>query len=249
MLTAVYPTEEVGGAERRRMAVFLTILLTINSTTNKGGTGILSIPYGKLNKWEAPAFGIMNWPVVAKAVTDAVHGPLIAHVRTSTPSTRSIEGPHPFVVGHIGLAHNGSFTNYRSIISRLREEHNVNLFDDDPVDSHVFLHWLTRKVAGGRLTEDHIKTALTEVTGEYALLVTDLFAENLWVVTGTRALYMAKVGPMYVINTSRDNLIAAQTLMHPRWWLSSPVRIEEHTINNLTEMGLNRVCDAPRIKE
>jgi len=256
MLTAFYPTRPLEDWEYKITRLFLTDLLVANATSNKDGVGFCTLD-GNLNKWEQSAGAVAFERDFNQAVIDTVLNPFIAHVRATSTGAKAKEGAHPFALGNIALAHNGTFSGYRKLLETLSKDHNVVIDDKDPVDSHVFLHWL--KVCMGDdtvLTKDHIIKALTDMTGSYALLIEDCEAGNLWVVPGTNPLHIAKVGPFFIVNTSDQNLKSATEyingvadLMYGESWESTPVvRIAQHTINLLSSEGLKKVDDAPKMK-
>jgi len=257
MLTALYPMRKPQSWEHRIARLFLTDLLMANGASNKDGVGLLTLD-GVLTKWEYSADRMAFEPEFNAAVAAAVEGPFIAHVRTTSTGVKATEGAHPFMVGPLGLAHNGTFGNYRKLQAELDKLNGSPVLGDkDPVDSHVFLHLLASKMGDAdALTEDHIKAALEEPTGSYALLVTDLRTRDLWVVAGSNPLHIGKVGPYYVVNTSSKNLDAAAgyiagvagLVFDKELEITGAVPIPAHTVNKLTARGLVHVCEAPKLK-
>jgi len=101
----------------------------------------------------------------------SVKGTVIAHTRWATHGRPNDVNAHPHVdcEGRIALIHNGIIENYLELKAKLTEE--GHSFTSE-TDTEILVHLIEshHKALGGTL-EDAIRSALTEVTGAYAILV------------------------------------------------------------------------------
>ena len=245
MLTASYPTRTLQVWEQKIGTLLLSELLRANSNGgNRDGVG-LGTTDGAYIKWETHAGNIVFTDEYNSAIQQFINAPLLAHVRAISTGVGAKEGAHPFKVGNILLAHNGTFTNYRQFLDKYQKQIN----DKNPVDSHVIACILAEKVGTGPLCASHIRETLESTKGSFALLVTDATNRSLWVVTGSNPLYIQRSGPLWLVNTSRmnlfdvsENMAGVAKLLYGKSWKVEPAkRIDEFTINLLARKGLNLI--------
>lgn len=247
MLTASYPTRNLQVWEKRiGMLLVSEILLANTSSSNKDGVGFGTLDGGFV-KWECSAGDIVFTKEYNEMLRQMVEAPFIAHVRAISTGVGAKDGAHPFKVDNILLAHNGTFTNYRTFLGKYANQIN----DTNPVDSHVITHMLAEKVGSGELKPEHLASVLSVAKGSFALLITDAVTRKMWVVTGSNPLHIHRSGPLWLINTSRLNLInisssisgAANLLYDKDWDIGDITRVEGYTINLLSSDGLTKVAD------
>jgi len=252
MLTAVVSKKPRLFKWEETALTFLLMNIMANNAAsgNKDGTGLYST--GDLLKVEDELDTVYLHDDWTKFIEQHANSPIIGHVRTSSAGFGAKDGSHPFVVGNIALAHNGTFLNYRM---RVKEVKSLLGDDPDPVDSHVFAAHLAKAVGDTPLTADHIIATAEKFGGSFALLIGDLrVADQLWVVTGTNSLYIAEVGPFWVVNTTGANIKSAAMysdvvshymIKHTLGLSTTPKKISPRTINLLSPEGLEKVGDVP----
>jgi predicted glutamine amidotransferase len=132
--------------------------------------------------------------------------PFIGHVRAISKGKTGDAGAHPFQVGNIVLAHNGTFRGYDDKVKELGLE-------SDLVDSHVITHWLESIYSETEDMLESIKTLLEEVEGSYAMLIAEHDTpEVIWAVRGSNTLNWQRVGDLLVVNTTSKPLQVATRL-------------------------------------
>jgi len=248
MLTACYPSRRLQAWEKALGTLLLSEVLNENASRgNRDGFGIATSE--RLVKWEESATSVLFKPDCNNAIREMITSPLIAHVRATSTGATAKEGAHPFKVGHILLAHNGTFTNYQKILAQFKDV----IKDPDPVDSNVITHLLAQKVGDAELTPQHILDMLEETSGTYALLILDTLNSHLWVVTGSNPLYTQKQGPFWLVNTSEYSLQSvgkhivgvADLFYKKEWEISEPSRLKGNTIYLLTPHGCEKKANIP----
>lgn len=249
MLTAVYPTAELSNEMVGMGKVMIAMLLEENARTgNTDGTGFYSLS-GTLNKWDKSALNLVYTEEFNKVVDTMVHsGPFIAHVRAISSGLTAKEGAHPFLVDGVALAHNGTLGGCDKYVSMYRTELKG---EADPVDSHVLTCILAHE-SKGTVTAESIQTTLKQITGSYALLIAN--NQTMWVVPGAHSLYICRIGPFLVANTSSVNLNKVgkevkriSRLVHGNSMaIEEPELIKGYTINTLGPTGLVKHGDIPK---
>lgn len=252
MLTASYPTRILQAWEKKIGMLLVSEMLLANSSGgNKDGIGFGTLD-GLYVKWEESAGEVVFTDKYNLSLQQLINSPFIAHVRAISTGVGAKEGAHPFKAGNILLAHNGTFTNYRSFLPKYQKD----IGDKNPVDSHVITCMLAEAAGDGELTPTHIREVLEKVKGSFALLITDITNGNMWVVTGSNPLYVQHSGPLWLVNTSRLNLSnisgsidgISHLLYEKDWTVGDIVRVEEYTINLLTNKGLTQVAELDKEK-
>lgn len=253
MLTGIYPVKKLTLPERKIATTILSVILWENSKmTNKDGLGLSTLD-GSVVKWEDAAGNHLFSKETTVPMLDMIGRPMICHVRTASAGVNAIEGAHPFVVGHVMLAHNGTFTNYKDILKKYKDV--ISNKDPDPVDSHVIAHLLSDKVGDGNVTAEKILSTLSETKGSFALLIGDTVEEKLWVVAGSNPLYIQKIGPIFVVNTSLGSIRtaidmtnpAASIMLNKTWEVEPASKVDRFTINTLDGSGLTKIADIPNV--
>ena len=253
MLTAMVPTRQLFDDDIMLGKYLFTSLILRNAATNKDGFGLAST--GDISyKTTAAATKVALDDLCIAAVTDALTSPLIGHVRTTSTGRTAKDGSHPFFIGSLAVAHNGTFNNYRAVLKKNKDISEA-IDDLDPVDSNVFAH-LLGKVKGGSplLDHKHIETALGEMSGSYAVLVAEKEQEFIWVVRGANVLYQTTVGPYRVINTSKANLVSAadatistfKLLFNIGLEVPEPKMVDTYGVYKLLASGLEKQADLPK---
>ena len=250
MLTAVYPTKQLQVWEQKMTALFISNLLLTNSKNNRDGLGFGSkIGY---TKWECPASKAIFGDEYNSTLTQLIGTPFIAHVRAISTGVNAKQGAHPFMVGSVLLAHNGTFSNYRQYLKKYEK-----LIDDpNPVDSHVITYMLAEEVGSGMINHGNIESTLKKTKGSYALLLVNTKNGEVWVVPGGNTLYCQKTGPLWVVNTSKYNLEStsemiagtSKLLFEREWVTEDAIKVAEYTTNVLTKNGLVKQGELERPK-
>lgn len=109
----------------------------------------------------------------------------IYHVRRASvkllPPDIKDEHAHPFRLGNLVIAHNGTLE-----LQNITNDPLVNkeLFSDDLIDSQKFLIVISHYYAKNKniLTEEVIKDAISEFTGSFVFLIRDITTKNLFIV-------------------------------------------------------------------
>jgi len=197
MLTVLIPRAEL---DPKLYISLLGFVLRENaSASNKDGTGV-SVRNGFI-KWNSPAEDVIfsndytGWLMENFEQKQPVFG----HVRAVSTGRKAKDGAHPFSVGNLLMAHNGTISNYHELLKKLPEG---LIDDDDPVDSHVLTAALAVECAGKAMTFDAIKEVLGSVYGSYALLAYDEVSSKSWVIRGSNSLAMVDFGDFAIINTA-----------------------------------------------
>lgn len=94
----------------------------------------------------------------------------VGHTRMATESAVTTAHSHPFApAADLALVHNGSFSNYATVRSRLAR---AGIHCDTDNDSEVAARLVASRMAKGASLEDAIRIVLKEMDGFFTLLVT-----------------------------------------------------------------------------
>jgi glutamate synthase domain-containing protein 1 len=94
----------------------------------------------------------------------------VGHTRMATESAVTTAHSHPFApAADLALVHNGSFSNYATVRSRLARS---GVHCDTDNDSEVAARLVASHMADGASLEDALRTVLKEMDGFFTLLVT-----------------------------------------------------------------------------
>ena len=94
----------------------------------------------------------------------------IGHTRMATESAVTTAHSHPFApAADLALVHNGSFSNYATVRSRLAR---AGVHCDTDNDSEVAARLVATRLAEGASLDDALRTVLKEMDGFFTLLVT-----------------------------------------------------------------------------
>jgi amidophosphoribosyltransferase len=123
----------------------------------------------------------------------------IGHNRYSTTGSDNLENIQPFMVayrdGQLAVAHNGNFTNTRSLRARLQDEGTIF---QSSTDTEVVLHLTARSKAA--TPEDRIMDALNTIEGAFSLVM--LHGDTLIAARdphGFRPLCLGRKGAAWVV--------------------------------------------------
>ena len=248
MLTAMVPIKEKLSPNDVMLGKYLfTSLVLRNGLANRDGFGLASTK-NNIFKTASAAGKVMFSISCITAVTSAVSAPMIGHVRTTSTGRTARDGSHPFLVGPLAVAHNGTFTNYRKLLKDNKDITKA-INDPDPVDSNVFAHLLWKVKGKGTLTSGHIETALKEMSGSYAILVAEKEQDFIWVIRGGNSLYQAIIGPYQVINTSKINLESAGQEVANTFKLLFGSELEEPDVTLIESYGVYKMYGSGLVKE
>jgi len=193
----------VSGKGTEGARLLLSNLLWLDASQgNKDGTGIYSRE--GIYKTGKKAGDVVYTPEFNEWVQN-ITLPFIGHVRAISKGKGGDQGAHPFKVGNIILAHNGTFRNYKNIVKELG-------LDSNMVDSHVITYWLADIYKENNILES-IKTLVKKVEGSYAMLIAEHDnPEVIWAVRGSNSLNWQEVGGLLVVNTTSKPLQVATRL-------------------------------------
>lgn len=149
-----------------------------------------------------------------KSLKDRKEVSIISHVRSASFNHKEVclNNTHPFHVGHLILAHNGTLQ-----AADTRKELEI----PNKIDSFWFLNHLSTVVGKAHLQPRHIVEAMKAFHGKFAFLIYDMHQPaRVFIVKGKSAkLYKATVADEHgkilvdLINTDDDN-ISSQILPH-----------------------------------
>ena len=222
----------------------LTLLLMLNSTANKDGTGMFSGQ--KSWKTDMSANKTTNLgEIVDIVMQDSESKTYCGHVRAaSTGVPVTLENAHPFVSDEAGiiLAHNGKLVP----IKRPSWLPAMDVYKTS--DSYVFLKELEVKILSQGKNRD-VVLALQETmkafTGKFAFLIYDTMGNNYYAVRGkTAKLFVSYVKDEkekqvgYIINTDDDRINHAELMLRnlkesvkdTMYTIDEPVLLEDEKI-------------------
>ena len=157
---------------------------------------------------------------------DLMKQPIIGHVRaasqkfqkTKIDDTRRFpdKDAHPFTVGNIMLAHNGTISNHEELVGDLD-------LDEDSIDSYMVAELLAKEATLGL---DNLNTVTSKFQGSFALVFQHLSRPNqVFIGRHTKPLYLVKVfghaegdateGPLELVfvTTDEDNVKDALSIV------------------------------------
>lgn len=193
--------------------VLYNLTLLNSANTNQDGFGFALLPTENsehLHMWKTERSGKNTiadndyLDYVNRILDEKEEVAIMSHVRASSMGqTVCVANSHPFRIGHLILAHNGSLT-------PKDDKHEI----ENTIDSYWFLHRLSEIVGEKKLNPNHIKEAMEDFTGKFALLVYDILQPNmLYIARGRTAdLHYAQIKDekdkslMFLINTEKYTL-------------------------------------------
>lgn len=172
-----------------------------------------------------------------KTLGDKTTVSIISHVRSASFNHKEVclNNTHPFHVGHLILAHNGT-------LQAVDGKKELEL--ENKIDSFWFLSHLAKVVGKANLQPSHIVEAMKSFHGKFAFIIFDMHQPTkVFLVRGKAAkLHTATVADdsgkivCHVVNTDDDN-ISTQLLPHyfraitkANMHVSKPVLLDEESI-------------------
>lgn len=128
-------------------------------------------------------------------------GAVIAHTRWATHGRPSDSNAHPHsdCTGKIALIHNGIIENYLELKERLRAD--GHKFESD-TDTEVLAHLIESEYARLGKMEDAVRSALSQVTGAYAICVVSAYEAD--------TIYAAKTASPLILGLGQgENFLAS----------------------------------------
>jgi len=170
--------------ERNLVLSFMVNVTQVNTEKNKDGHGYFILNNNIL--WKSKQSGYCNsTEEYFNRLLEQTKGfdnlSILSHVRAASTKLLKItdEDAHPFELGNLVLAHNGTLAakNSKDEIA-------------DKIDSYWFLKVLCDIVGDNLLTPAHIKSAMEKFTGKFAMLIYDKRQEDiLFIVRGKAPLF------------------------------------------------------------
>jgi predicted glutamine amidotransferase len=160
-------------------------------------------------------------------IGDSKETAIISHVRAASLQFKDLmelEHTHPFQIGKLIVMHNGT-------LEAKDEKHEI----EDMIDSYWYTHRLATIVGKKKLTPMHIKEAMEDFTGKFALLIVDMAQpETLFIAKGRMAyLYKSTIkdsrGRLLanILNTSKQNIQYCPARMYWKAMRGNNLTIEE----------------------
>jgi len=151
--------------------------LGVGTGSNHDGFGCMLFSNGVITKSEKSSY-LWWWEDGNKFLEENRNVNGIYHVRAASISNSTTknkkEYSHPFELGNLVLAHNGTLDFIRYGAPDTDEiEPLINIKDKDFIDSQEFLIALNYLMGNSLLTANHIKTAMKNFYGVFAFLIYD----------------------------------------------------------------------------
>jgi predicted glutamine amidotransferase len=186
---------------------------------NRDGHGYFILPD---HLWKIPKSGSevvcddSYYDKLEEAIGDRKQVSIISHVRSASFNHKEIciDNTHPFVIGHLVLAHNGTLT---------ADDKSKELELENKIDSFWFLSHLATLVGKANLKPFHIVDAMKSFNGKFAFLIFDTRQPTkVFIVKGKSAKLhhtVVKDGAgnvvVHLINTDDDNITKS---ILPHWY-------------------------------